>query len=116
MKKSTYILTAAFFEVDSEGVVLTHSLIDYNDKSGIRDEINSMKWDAIKGISYSEELNSICIDGKGEKKTIWKSEKRKERSPRKKAINRIILYLPYDSKDKFIHLFMTYGKEIEMVK
>ena len=60
-----------------------------------------MKWDAIKGISYSEELNSICIDGKGEKKTIWKSEKRKERSPRKKAINRIILYLPYDSKDKY---------------
>lgn len=115
-KTSTYILTAAFFEVDSEGVVLTHSLIDYNDKLGIRDEINSMKWDAIKGISYSEELNSICIDGKGEKKTIWKSEKRKERSPRKKAINRIILYLPYDSKDKFIHLFMTYGKEIEMVK
>ncbi len=115
-KTSTYILTVAFFEVDSEGVVLTHSLIDYNDKLGIRDEINSMKWDAIKGISYSEELNSICIDGKGEKKTIWKSEKRKERSPRKKAINRIILYLPYDSKDKFIHLFMTYGKEIEMVK
>ena len=99
-KTSTYILTVAFFEVDSEGVVLTHSLIDYNDKLGIRDEINSMKWDAIKGISYSEELNSICIDGKGEKKTIWKSEKRKERSPRKKAINRIILYLPYDSKDK----------------
>lgn len=115
-KTSNYILTVAFFEVDSEGVVLTHSLIDYNDKLGIRDEINSMKWDAIKGISYSEELNSICIDGKGEKKTIWKSEKRKERSPRKKAINRIILYLPYDSKDKFIHLFMTYGKEIEMVK
>ena len=46
---STYILTVAFFEVDSE-IVLTHSLIDYNDKLGIRDEINSMKWDAIKKI------------------------------------------------------------------
>ena len=93
----------------------------YSSKSWYADiyeksELSKMKWDAIKGISYNEELNSICIDGKGEKKTIWKSEKRKERSPRKKAINRIILYLPYDSKDKFIHLFMTYGKEIEMVK
>lgn len=63
--------------MDSEGVVLTHSLIDYNDKLGIRDEINSMKWDAIKGISYSEELNSICIDGKGEKRPSGKVKKEK---------------------------------------
>ena len=96
--------------------MLTHSLIDYNDKLGIRDEINSMKWDAIKGISYSEELNSICIDGKGEKRPSGKVKKEKNVHLEKKAINRIILYLPYDSKDKFIHLFMTYGKEIEMVK
>lgn len=115
-KEGTYILAAAIFETDSEGIVLTHSLIDYNDKLGIRDEINSMKWNAIKGIYYSKELNSICIDGRGEEKIIWKSEKRKNCSPRRKAINRIILYLPYDSKDRFMNLITVYGKEIEMVK
>ena len=114
-KEDTYISAVAVFETNPEEIVLVHSAIDYNDKLGVRDEINRIPWKDIASIYYSEELNAIYIEGKVDKEIIWKSEKRKSRPSRHKIVKQLILYLPVGRKDEFLLPLKQSGQEIKYV-
>lgn len=111
-----YVLSLAIFEVNSEGIILSHQSVDYQDKRGKRNEVNSISWDSVTGLVFREELNSFCIEGKGKQVVTWMDSKRKNRSPRTRNITEIVLYVPYNMKQEFVSMIESYYPNIQYIQ
>lgn len=115
-KTDLYVLSSAIFEVNKEGIILSHQGVDYQDKLGKRNEVNSITWDSVTGLFFSEELNSFCIKGKGKQVVSWMDPKRKSRSPRTRNITEMVLYIPYNTKQEFVTMIESFYPNIQYIQ
>lgn len=81
---------------------LVNKEVDKEDGFGLRNETYSFGWDKVSAIYFSQELMSVCVEGKGTLTMTWTSEKRKGRPDKTVDVNRCYIYFKEEQKDEII--------------
>ena len=115
--KGKYISVVSELEMTDEKMLLTYVSIDREDGIGKRNEVMEFRTEEISNIYYSDELNSIKIEGNGIREIQCLEKKGNKKKKRSDYISEVYIYLDEVDKGTLIgRLKEITGKEIQYVK
>lgn len=115
--KGKYISVVSELEMTDEKMLLTYVSIDREDGIGKRNEVMEFQTEEISNIYFSDELNSIKIEGNGIREIQCLEKKENKKKKRSDYISEVYIYLDEVDKGTLIgRLKEITGKEIQYVK